>query len=49
MARKPIDRDQILPPLVELLERRPELAHRGYDWDRTSLAGVLVQGAIAGV
>ncbi len=31
----------VLPPLVDLLGKRPELAHRGVDWDKTSLAGVL--------
>jgi hypothetical protein len=36
----------ILPPLVDLLHRRPELASRG--WDTTSLAGCLIDNLLAG-
>ncbi len=40
--------DVVLPTLTRLLQRRPELGHRGFDWDRTSLAGVLFDSVVGG-
>lgn len=45
---KAIDRAKVLPGIVRLLHRRPELASRGWDDGKATLGAVLVEWAVSG-